>query len=75
MTTAPTMPVAVANSVQVMSAATAIEPGTWRSPTCRLRNSLSRMFARSMMYPMNKNSGIEISTSLFMMLNVFCVNR
>ena len=30
MTTAPTMPVAVANSPQVISAATPIEPGTLR---------------------------------------------
>jgi hypothetical protein len=48
-TTAPTMPVAVANSAQVTSAATAIEPGRKRRPTCRLWNSRSRMLARSMM--------------------------
>ena len=69
------MPVAVANSAQVTSAATAIDPGTKRSPTCRLRNSRSRMLARSMMYPMKRNSGIDMSTSLFITLNVFCVKR
>ncbi len=35
-TTAPTIPVAVAKSAQVMRAATAIEPGISRSDTCRL---------------------------------------
>ena len=49
MTTAPTMPVAVANSAQVTSAAIAIAPGTRLKATCRLRNSLSRMFERSIM--------------------------
>ena len=48
-TTAPTMPVAVANSAQVTNAATAMEPGTARKPTCKLRNNLSKMLARSMM--------------------------
>jgi len=74
-TTAPTMPVAVANSVQVTKAATAIEPGSARRPTCKLKKSLSRMLARSMMYPMKRNKGIDMSTSLFITLKVFCVNR
>jgi hypothetical protein len=32
-TTAPTMPVAVANSAQVIRDATAIDAGTWRAAT------------------------------------------
>ena len=38
-------------------------PGTGPAASCSDRNSRSRMFARSMMYPMKTNSGIEISTS------------
>ena len=48
-TTAPTMPVAVANSVQVTSAATAIEPGTRRVAMNSVVNSRSTMLARSTM--------------------------
>ncbi|MNK97879.1 hypothetical protein D3C87_1182270 [compost metagenome] len=46
-TTAPTMPVAVANTAQVISVATASEPGIHASARCRLRNSFSIRFARS----------------------------
>ncbi|MNL56355.1 hypothetical protein D3C87_1798440 [compost metagenome] len=46
-TTAPTMPVAVANTAQVTSVATPSEPGTRASARCRLRNSLSIKLARS----------------------------
>ncbi len=46
-TTAPTMPVAVANTAQVNSVATASEPGTRASARCRLLNSFSIRFARS----------------------------
>ena len=46
-TTAPTMPVAVANSAQVASVATASEAGTPLSAMRRLLNRLSSMFARS----------------------------
>ena len=48
-TTAPTMPVAVANRAQVISAATASEAGTPRAATWIERNSWSRMLARSTM--------------------------
>ncbi len=63
-TTAPTMPVAVAKSAHVMMAATASAPGRCRAATCRLKNSRSRIFARSTMYPMNRNRGIDTSVSL-----------
>ena len=46
-TTAPTMPVAVAKIAQVTSVATASEPGMRVSARCRLRNSFSIRFARS----------------------------
>ena len=46
-TTAPTMPVAVANTAQVTSVATASEPGTRAIARCRLRNSFSIRLARS----------------------------
>lgn len=46
-TTAPTMPVAVAKMAQVTSVATASEPGTRASDRCRLWNSFSIRLARS----------------------------
>ena len=46
-TTAPTMPVAVANTVQVTSVATASEPGTRAMARCMLLNSFSIRLARS----------------------------
>jgi hypothetical protein len=46
-TTAPTIPVAVANSAQVTRAATASEAGTPRAATWIERNRRSRMFERS----------------------------
>ena len=46
-TTAPTMPVAVAKMAQVISVATAREPGTRASARCRLLKSFSMRFARS----------------------------
>ncbi len=46
-TTAPTMPVAVANTAQVTSVATPNAPGTRASARCRLRNSFSIRLARS----------------------------
>ena len=48
-TTAPTMPVAVANTAQVTMVATASDPGTCFMASCIERNSLSMMLARSMM--------------------------
>jgi hypothetical protein len=48
-TTAPTMPVAVANSVQVMRVATASDPGSPPAASWIERNRRSRMLARSMM--------------------------
>ena len=48
-TTAPTMPVAVANSAQVASVATASEPGMNDIERCRLLKSFSMRFARSTM--------------------------
>jgi hypothetical protein len=62
-TTAPTIPVAVAKTAQVMSVATASEAGSRDKDRCRLRNSMSMMLARSTMYPMNTNSGMAMSTS------------
>ena len=75
MTTAPTMPVAVANSAQVASVATASEPGTCFNAICRLLNRLSRMLARSTRYPISRNSGIDTSASLLSTVKVFCVSR
>ena len=46
-TTAPTMPVAVAKIAQVTMVATASEPGTRESARCRLLNSRSISAARS----------------------------
>ena len=43
------MPVAVAKSAQVTSAATAIEPGTWRVATFSVVNSRPMMSERSTM--------------------------
>ena len=48
-TTAPTMPVEVANSVQVISAATPMEPGTCRAAMLSVANSRLTMLARSTM--------------------------
>ena len=48
-TTAPTIPVAVAKSAQVISAATPRDPGTLRVATASVLNSLSTIFARSTM--------------------------
>ena len=49
MTTAPTMPVAVAKSAQVTSAATPIEPGMFFEATLSVPKSRSTMLARSTM--------------------------
>ena len=65
-TTAPMMPVAVAKRAQVASAATAMDPGRARAAIRIEWNRRSTMFARSTMYPMNKNRGIAVSTSLDM---------
>ena len=46
-TTAPTMPVAVANTAQVNSVATAKDPGTRAIARCSERNSFSIRLARS----------------------------
>ena len=46
-TTAPTMPVAVAKIAQVTMVATASEPGTRAMARCRLLNSFSIRLARS----------------------------
>ena len=46
-TTAPTMPVAVANIAQVISVATASAPGTFFIEICSEWNRRSRMLARS----------------------------
>ena len=47
-TTAPTMPVAVAKMAQVTMVATAKEPGTRAMAKCKLLNSFSIRLARSM---------------------------
>ena len=48
-TTAPMMPVAVANKAQVASAAIAIDPGKRRAAICSVTNNRSTMFDRSTM--------------------------
>ena len=63
-TTAPTMPVAVAKIAHVTMVATANEPGTRANARCKLLNSFSISAARSTRYPMNTNKGIAIRTSL-----------
>ncbi len=65
-TTAPTMPVAVAKTAHVTMVATASEPGTRAIARCRLLKSFSIRLARSTRYPMKTNSGIAISTSFDM---------
>ncbi len=62
-TTAPTMPVAVAKTAQVTSVATAREPGSRPMARLRLVKSFWMRFARSTRYPMKTNSGIEMRTS------------
>ena len=62
-TTAPTMPVAVAKIAQVASVAIASAAGIGPAASCSDLNSRSRIFARSITYPMNTKSGIEIRTS------------
>ncbi len=62
-TTAPTMPVAVAKMAQVARVATASEPGTNDIARWRLLNSRSMRFARSTRYPMKTKSGTEMRTS------------
>jgi hypothetical protein len=75
-TDAPTIPVAVANTVQVSRVAMSSEPRTRVKASSMLRNSRSSVPARSITYPMNRNSGTEISTSFFMTAeNVRCTNR
>jgi len=58
------MPVAVAKMAQVAMVASASEAGTGPAASCSERNRRSRMLPRSMIYPMNPNCGIEISTAL-----------
>ena len=74
-TTAPTMPVAVANTAQVTSVATASAPGTRASARWIERNSFSIRLARSTMYPMKTNRGIAIRTSLPIVLYAACTIR
>ncbi len=74
-TTAPTMPVAVANIAQVSMVATASEPGTFFIEICSEWNSRSRMLARSTTYPMNRNNGTAVSTSLDITSNAFCTSK
>src|SRR5262245_2535253 len=58
-TTAPTMPVAVAKMAHVTMVATPSEPGTRAVARWRLRNRRSMSCARSTRYPMKRNSGID----------------
>ena len=74
-TTAPTMPVAVAKMAHVASVATASAPGSRASARCIDRNSFSIRLARSTRYPMKTNSGIEISESFVIVAYVRCTIR
>ena len=65
-TTAPTIPVAVANTAQVTRVATASEPGMRPMARCRALKSFSMRAARSTRYPMKTNRGTEMSTSFVM---------
>ena len=65
-THAPMIPVAVAKIAQVITVATASDPGIREVARWRLLKSLPIRLARSTRYPMKTKSGIEIKTSLFM---------
>jgi hypothetical protein len=59
---------------QVTSVATASEPGTRLAASWIEKNRRSRMFDRSTTYPMNRNSGTAVRTSLVVTSNVFCTS-
>ena len=63
-TTAPIIPVAVENKVQVINAATAIEAGNLCAANLIAKNNFATIPARSTKYPMNKNKGTAVSTLL-----------
>ncbi len=64
-TTAPMMPEAVAKIAQVMTVATASDPGIREVARCRPLNRAWIRLARSTRYPMKTNRGTAINTSLF----------
>ena len=63
-TTAPIIPVAVENKVQVINAATAIEAGSLCAANLIAKNNLDTIPALSTKYPINKNSGTAVRTLL-----------
>ena len=63
-TTAPMIPVAVENKVQVIKAATAIDAGNLCAANLIAKNNLATIPALSTKYPMNKKSGTAVSTLL-----------
>ena len=63
-TTAPIIPVAVENNVQVIKAATAIDAGNLWAANLIAKNNLATIPALSTKYHMNKKRGTAVSTLL-----------
>ena len=61
-TTAPIIPVAVENNVQVIKAATAIEAGSLCEANLIAKNNFATIPALSTKYPINKKSGTAVKT-------------
>ena len=74
-TTAPIIPVAVENNVQVIRAATAIEAGNPCEANLIAKNNLETIPALSTRYPINKNKGTAVKTVLSITVYVFCTNN
>ena len=65
-TTAPIIPVAVENKVQVINAATAIDAGNLCAANLIAKNNFATIPALSTKYPINKNKGTAVNTLLSM---------
>ena len=63
-TTAPIIPVAVENNVQVIKAATAIDAGSLCEANRIAKNNFATIPALSTQYPINKKSGTAVKTLL-----------
>ena len=74
-TTAPIIPVAVENNVQVISAATAIDAGSLCAANLMAKNNLATIPALSTKYPINKKSGTAVRTLLSITVYVFLTNK
>ena len=70
-TTAPIIPVAVENKVQVINAATAIDAGNLCAASLMAKNNLATIPALSTQYPKNKNIGTAVRTLLSITVYVF----